>query len=77
MVTGYAVELYVDAAVPRSDGGAGNEGTCGQGVLQIEQGRGDVRRPSRWRAAPGRGHVYARSDQEATGGPEASVRAQV
>ncbi|GHE77626.1 hypothetical protein GCM10018771_69740 [Streptomyces cellulosae] len=71
MVAGHAVELDVDAAVPRTDGGSGDEGVCGQGVLRSEQR--DARRPSKW----WRGCGYARCDQEATGGPEASVRAQV
>ncbi|MFB9737745.1 hypothetical protein ACFQE4_27050 [Streptomyces thermocoprophilus] len=42
VVAGHAVELDVDAAVPRAGGGAGDEGVCGQGVLRSEQGAGDV-----------------------------------
>ncbi|MFE0948366.1 hypothetical protein ACFW4T_13220 [Streptomyces mutabilis] len=42
VVAGHAVELDVDAAVPRAGGGAGDEGVCGQGVLRSEEGAGDV-----------------------------------
>lgn len=75
MVAGDAVELDVDAAVPRAVGGAAMKERVDRDFSGAGKGAGGGR-PSRWFSA-GRGRVYERSDQEATGGPEASVRAQV